>query len=143
MRVAEIPDHVRLEDRGYKSACEVWTGATAGGRAGDRCAYARIDGRSRRVLRARWEALIGPLPSHTDLDHLCRVRLCVRLDHAEPVTRAVNLRRGRTTKLTESIVRLVRSRVGGGEMQKNVAADLRIPRSTVTNIIARRVWRDV
>ena len=34
------------------------------------------------------------IPDGLDLDHLCRVRLCVNPDHLEPVDRSTNLRRG-------------------------------------------------
>jgi len=34
-----------------------------------------------------------PVPSDLQLDHLCRVRHCVRPDHLEPVTGLVNMRR--------------------------------------------------
>lgn len=43
-----------------------------------------------------YELETGPIPDGLDLDHLCRVRACVRPSHLEPVTRAVNLARGST-----------------------------------------------
>lgn len=43
--------------------------------------------------RVVWEWLVGPLRALT-IDHLCRVRNCVRLDHLEAVTLAENGRRG-------------------------------------------------
>ena len=44
----------------------------------------------------RWayELLVGPIPHGLHLDHLCRVRHCVNVDHLEPVTPAENTRRG-------------------------------------------------
>jgi hypothetical protein len=36
----------------------------------------------------------GTLPDGLDLDHLCRVRKCVRPSHLEPVTRQINVLRG-------------------------------------------------
>lgn len=38
----------------------------------------------------------GPIPEGKELDHLCRVRKCVCLEHLEPVTRQINLLRGET-----------------------------------------------
>lgn len=46
--------------------------------------------------RVAWEWLRGPIPFGLDIDHLCRVRNCVNPDHLEPVTRRVNLLRGKT-----------------------------------------------
>lgn len=39
--------------------------------------------------------LVGEVPKGLVLDHLCRVRNCVRPEHLEPVTNAENVRRGR------------------------------------------------
>lgn len=44
--------------------------------------------------RASYEAHVGPVPEGLELDHLCRVRHCIRPDHLEPVTRSVNIQRG-------------------------------------------------
>jgi hypothetical protein len=50
--------------------------------------------------RKRWNAhrlvytlLVGGIPDGLELDHLCRVRHCVRPDHLEPVTHVENIRR--------------------------------------------------
>lgn len=41
-----------------------------------------------------WEHVNGPVPEGLELDHLCRVRRCVRPDHLEAVTHTENVRRG-------------------------------------------------
>ena len=46
--------------------------------------------------RFSYELLVGPVPVGLELDHLCRVRSCVRSDHLEPVTHLENCRRGET-----------------------------------------------
>ena len=71
--------------------CWEWTGSTAGGYGMSTWA-----GRRQPAHRALWSALVGPVDSSLDLDHLCRNRLCVNPDHLEPVTRSVNARRGQT-----------------------------------------------
>ena len=54
--------------------------------------YGRLDGRvAHRVI---YEALIGPVPEGLQLDHLCRNRACVNVNHLEPVTQRENIRRG-------------------------------------------------
>ena len=47
------------------------------------------------VYAHRWsyEALVGVISAGAHLDHLCRVPLCVRPDHLEPVTVRENVRR--------------------------------------------------
>ena len=74
------------EDRGYGTPCHIWAGSlnkeTGYGRLGCRAAH-----------RMFYELHAGPIPEGLDLDHLCRVRQCVRYDHLEAVTRGVNVRR--------------------------------------------------
>lgn len=52
----------------------------------------------KRVLahRLSWLLTNGPIPDGLQLDHVCRVKLCVRpeLPHLEPVTRRENILRG-------------------------------------------------
>lgn len=43
--------------------------------------------------RVAIELLVGPIPSHLEVDHLCRNRSCVNPDHLELVTHRENLRR--------------------------------------------------
>ena len=43
-----------------------------------------------------WVEQHGPVPDGLQLDHLCRVRWCVRPSHLEPVTARVNTLRGET-----------------------------------------------
>ncbi len=44
--------------------------------------------------RVAYTWLKEPIPEGLDIDHLCRVRICVNPEHLEPVTRQVNLLRG-------------------------------------------------
>lgn len=53
-----------------------------------------MDGRNIPAHRASFLLAGHPIPSGLELDHLCRVRSCVRPSHLEPVTRAENIRRG-------------------------------------------------
>jgi len=72
--------------------CWLWRGAITKfgyGQTSDR-------GRSIPAHRAAYELEVAPIPEGLHLDHLCRVRNCVRPDHLEPVTPRVNLLRGQT-----------------------------------------------
>ena len=44
--------------------------------------------------RAVYREFVGDIPEGYEIDHLCRVRDCVRPEHLEPVTHLVNIRRG-------------------------------------------------
>jgi len=72
-------------------ACWLWLQALVTG-------YGRFwDGR--REWKAHvfaWVEQHGPVPEGLQLDHLCRVRRCVRPEHLEPVTARINTLRGAT-----------------------------------------------
>lgn len=78
------------EDRGYLTPCWVWIGSTRTGYG----VYTGFDGRAAQAHRFAFERAGGIIPDGYELDHLCRVPLCVNPDHLEPVTHAENLRRG-------------------------------------------------
>lgn len=80
-----------VEDRGYVTPCHIWTGA---GVKDDGYGRIRVAGKTLLAHKVRWELERGPVPEGRELDHLCRQRACSNLEHLEPVTRAVNLRRG-------------------------------------------------
>lgn len=69
------------------TACVRWTGRI--GRDG----YGRI-GRRGLAHRVAWERERGPIPAGMTIDHLCRVRNCVNVEHMEAVTQLVNTMRG-------------------------------------------------
>ena len=77
-----------------ETGCLVWQGllGLTGG-------YGRISVANRDVYvhRAAWELERGPVPEGFELDHLCRNRACVNLDHLEIVTRRENVHRGMGT----------------------------------------------
>lgn len=72
--------------------CWLWTGnlnSNGYGTVGEGGTY----GRSLYVHRVLWEAENGPVPLDLELDHLCRVRQCVRTSHLEAVTHQENMAR--------------------------------------------------
>jgi len=81
-----------IRDTGYETPCWIWTGAL-----NDR-GYAKVydprRGYSRGAHRVVWETLRGDVPVGYEVDHLCRQRACVRIDHLELVTHQENMRRG-------------------------------------------------
>jgi HNH endonuclease len=68
--------------------CWIWTGATTGGYG-----VVSANGRIERAHRVSYELAYGKIPDGLHLDHLCRVRACIRPDHLEAVTQAENNRR--------------------------------------------------
>ena len=62
------------------------------------------DGRTLLAHRFVYEKLRGQIPKGLHIDHLCRRPMCVNPSHLEPVTAAVNKRRGIGMKLTTAQV---------------------------------------
>ena len=114
--------------------CWIWTGAKSVG-------YGHFG--TQQVLwtahRYAWTRLVGPIPEGFDIDHLCRNRACVNPDHLEPVTRAVNLRRGEGAKLTAQDVAAIRRLPGPHtEMAERFGVDA----STISRIRSGKTWLD-
>lgn len=66
----------------------MWRGATVRGYG-----VANLSGRVQYVHRVLYESFIGPIEADLQLDHLCRVPLCVNPWHMESVTGDENNRR--------------------------------------------------
>lgn len=56
-----------------------------------------LDGRQHNAHRVAWELEHGPIPDGLVVDHLCRVRNCVRPDHLRVCTTSENVLEGVTT----------------------------------------------
>lgn len=82
-------DVARVKGCLVKGPCWTWTGAKNG-------SYGKVtDGyHTKQIHRAVYERLVGPIPTELQVDHLCSNTYCCNPAHLEPVTRAVNMRRG-------------------------------------------------
>lgn len=80
-----------IEDCGHDTPCLTWTAYKLDG-------YGRfsVGGKIWYAHRVAYEALVGPIPQGLMIDHLCRNRSCVNVEHMEPVTNRVNILRGDT-----------------------------------------------
>lgn len=72
--------------------CWIWTA----GRNSDGYGHLKVSGHMVDAHRFTYELLVGSIPPGLELDHLCRVRLCVRPSHLEPVPHEVNVKRGKS-----------------------------------------------
>lgn len=71
------------------TGCWLWTGGTAGK---DYSSF-KYDG-DYYGHRVSYRLFVGPIPEGLIIDHKCRVHCCVNPGHLEPVTYAVNIKRG-------------------------------------------------
>ena len=90
--ITELPETFARKVR--ESTCLVWVGATNSRGYG----VVIVNGHQELAHRVAYEAHFGPIPDGYVLDHLCRVRNCVRVEHLQPVTNAENSRRGRNAR---------------------------------------------
>ncbi len=74
----------------FSDSCWLWRNGTRNGYG----AFSLHHGVSRYAHRWAYEFCGGVIPDGYELDHLCRVPLCVRPEHLEPVTKTVNVLRG-------------------------------------------------
>ncbi len=70
-------------------SCWLWRGAISRGGYGKATSH-------KDAHRFVYETLIGSIPEGLEIDHLCRIRHCVNPSHMEPVTRRINVLRGKS-----------------------------------------------
>ncbi len=125
-------------DRGFKSPCWICM------RSNKRRGYVRISVNGRPNVAAHrymYEQMRGPIPDGLELDHLCRQRDCINPDHLQPVTTAVNSRRGRQAKLGWSGAFAVRAAHRSTTLTRREIADMfGVAKATVDAVLCGRLW---
>lgn len=130
-----------------ETGCWIWQWSIGKGGYGHVTVY--VDGIKKGVLAHRffYEQANGPIPEGLVLDHICPHgpnRRCVNPDHVEPVLMAVNVRRGRGTKLTEADVILIREAVRSkSASQSALARRFGVTVSCINSIVHHRNWQSV
>lgn len=130
----------RLEDHGYRSPCKVWQlTITAKGYG---LVYDSVRGRMNFAHRVSYERERGALPDGMELDHLCRVRSCVNVEHLECVTRTTNVRRSQRTKLTLADATAVRWAAMTTTLTTRELGEMfGVSKSAVGRIVAGNTWK--
>lgn len=79
---------------GVDTPCHIWQGPDSG-KIGRGAGYPRmsLDGQTVAVHLVLWTNENGYIPGRKTIDHRCRNRLCINLDHLEMVTMKENARR--------------------------------------------------
>ena len=82
-----MSDPARLWDRTQVvGECLLWTGSVGSHGYGQ----ISFDGRMRTTHRLAYELTCGPIPAGLLVDHICRVKTCIRIDHLRLATKKQN-----------------------------------------------------
>jgi len=139
--VAHWMDQVTEEDRGYRINGEPSACLIAQKVHNDGYARGSWKGRSETIHRILFEIEHDvDLERTTHVDHLCRQRGCLNVEHLEAVPAVVNIQRGACTPLTEHDVRIIRSST---KSRKELAAEYGMNIDSITHIINRQRWANV
>lgn len=117
------------------TGCWMWLLGTSDGR------YGMIGCRPAHCVL--YEKYRGKIPEGLELDHLCRVTLCVNPDHMEPVTSAINIQRSSLAKLTAEQVVVIRDRYREGLSAVSLADEYGVTTSNIYMITTRRSWKNI
>lgn len=94
------------------------------------------------AITVLWEEKYGPIPEGHELDHLCRNKICINLDHIDVVTSVENNRRAHA-KLTAKQVMRIKSRLLLGETKASLSRRFSVSYMTITFIERGRTWADI
>lgn len=118
------------------TGCWIWQGSRGGGQGEYGSIYK--DGKSVLAHRFFYEEKHGKISEGLELDHLCKNKRCCNPDHMEAVPHVINMRRSKTTKLTEEDVLYIRN-----SQETNVILALlyNVSESHISRIKNKVKWR--
>lgn len=88
-RSARVRRFLKFVETTNANGCQIWKGAVGQNGYG----VASSGGTNRPAHRLAWTLFRGAIPAGHEIDHTCFNRLCVNVEHLEPVTREENQRR--------------------------------------------------
>lgn len=106
--ITKLPSVLRarvfVEDTGHETPCLTWTRSKTTAGYGN----LKLNGKNVYAHRLAYEAQYGAIPRRMDndravIDHLCRNRACVNVDHMEVVTNRINILRGDTVQAAHAL----------------------------------------
>lgn len=121
-----------------QSGCWIWIGGQDGNGYGSYYHNYKV----KHAHRFVFEQFKGQIPLGMDLDHLCRVPLCVNPEHLEVVTRAINARRGNNTSLTQDDVNKIREIYKTRKIkQRDLGRMFGTSGANISEIVRNETWK--
>lgn len=96
---------------------------------------------TQRAHRAVYEAKHGKIPKGLVIDHLCRNRACINVEHMEVVTVVENVRRGKTAKLNLGYVIRIKLLKLNGLTDEAIARMFGVNQSQISRVVNNRTWK--
>jgi hypothetical protein len=102
MSAAVLPPNVAKRVR-TEGDCVLWLGAC------NNRGYGTVGVGNKKtalVHRVVYQATVGDIPADLTIDHLCRNKTCVNVEHMDVVTRAENSRRAHESRYQDKLAQL-------------------------------------
>lgn len=94
-----------------------------------------------RAARYLYEQTFGKIEDKKVIDHLCRNRKCINLEHLEVVTIVENTRRGTSAKITMTDAQEIRKLYKNNNMKQTELANIyKIGQDEISRIVNERRW---
>lgn len=87
-----------------------------------------------------YELVKGKVPCGCELDHLCKNKNCVNPEHLEPVSHAINCRRGKNSKLSEEDIMKIK-KMSASHSHQEIAKEFDVSRQNISLILSGKRWR--
>lgn len=145
---------MRYVEPDTNGGCWLWSGAML-----TNAGYGNfpIAGKATAASRAAWRLFRGEIPARLFVLHRCDVRLCCNPAHLFLGTHADNMAdmvaKGRSggsrgashprAKLSDDLVRQIRTGIAGGVTQRELAARIGVHEATIQAVHERRTWKHV
>lgn len=127
----------RVKYKVNKKGCWIWQNAQDGRGYG----HIRANGKTMKAYTFFFMKKYGPIPKGKELDHVCRVKLCVNPDHLEPVTHQINMQRA--LGIHRNRILKIRSLAKSGLSGAEISRKIKIPERTVYGIISKDRWANI
>lgn len=100
-----------------------------------------LNGKNENAHRVMWIFHHGKPSEGMQVDHLCRNRACIKIEHLELVSAGENVRRGAAAKFNRKQIEIIRKMYyDEGISQSEIAKRYRVNSATISRLCRRESW---